>query len=118
MHFLGIREIQRYRDVIKKIENKSCNEEDIAAPVKDAKEEKEKLVRELMGLERRKCEVLGCDCIEERTQNAAVSGSGTEERNRNDRMKVEELLTGAEPWKERIEKFEKMMKSMGQGFLF
>ncbi|KAE9379959.1 hypothetical protein N431DRAFT_361205, partial [Stipitochalara longipes BDJ] len=102
-------EIKRYRNLIEQIGKSSWNEAMRKLSVEDAETRKEKLIQDLMGLERGRCEETGCICIEdEKIENAAVADSGTEKRNRDDRMKVEELLAGREPWKEKMDEFAEM----------
>jgi hypothetical protein len=100
-------EMQRYRDEIGKFENRPWDERIIVVAAKDADEQKEKLVQELIKLRRGRCSVIDCDCIErEKRLNAVMSGVGTQMRNKYDREMVEELLAGSEPWKEEMEEFE------------
>ena len=100
-------EMQRYRDEIGKFENRPWDERILAVAAKDADEQKEKLVQELIKLRRGRCSVIDCDCIErEKRLNAVMCGAGTQMRNKYDREMVEELLAGSEPWKEEMEEFE------------
>jgi hypothetical protein len=101
-------ETQRYRDEISKLDNQPWDEQILAVAAKDADEQKEKLVQELIKLRRGRCSVIDCDCIErENRLNAVMSGVGTQMRNKYDREMVEELLAGSEPWKEEMEEFGK-----------
>jgi len=76
------------------------------------------LIQDLIKLEKARCEEAGCSCIEDEKQtNAVIADSGTEQRNKDDRVKVEELLAGREPWKEKMDEFEEMLKEQNFGFI-
>jgi hypothetical protein len=101
-------EILRLRGEIKKLEKKSPDVKIQAEMSREKAEHLEKLIQDMMSLERKKCEVLGCGCVErEKVGNAIEPGLGTKARNWNDRQKMEEILEGDEPWKEHRAKFDK-----------
>jgi hypothetical protein len=111
-------EIKRYGSLIERMEEPSWDENMRELSIKEAKERKEKLVQDLMKLERGRCDITGCSCVgDEKTANAAASGSGTEARNRADKLKVEELLAGQEPWKEKMDDFAKMLEEDREDFM-
>jgi hypothetical protein len=106
-------EIQRYRDQINKIENKTWDENIHAAFAKLADEEKEKLIQDLIELRRAGCAIRECECIDrEKMQNAVTDGAGTQARNKIDRENVQALLSGEEPWKEEMEEWEERRRSI------
>lgn len=106
-------EIQRYRDQINKIENKTWDENVHAAFAKLADEEKEKLIQDLIELRRAGCAIRECECIDrEKIQNAVTDGAGTQARNKIDRENVQALLAGEEPWKEEMEEWEERRRAV------
>lgn len=67
---------------------------------KDSKIQREKLIEKMVKIQQEKCVATMCRCIErERKDNLLAPGSGTLKRYIADRRKVEEILSGAEPWK-------------------
>jgi hypothetical protein len=101
-------EIIRLREEIKKIGNKSPHVKTEAQMSREREVHLEKLVQDLISLERKKCEAVGCVCVErEKVGNATEPGLGAKTRHLDDRQKIEELLAGDEPWKEHRADFEK-----------
>ena len=83
--------------------------------LKQSEEDHEKLVLEMMALERKRCEEIKCPCVEkERAGNRIAPGLGTTMRNAADRKKVEEILAGGEPWKEEYEQDKKCMDEISR----
>ena len=111
-------EVKQYRTLVERMGQPFWDEAFLRISVRNAVDRKEALIRDLWNLEMAKCESVGCSCIDdEKKANAVMPNSGTEERKKDDRAKVDELLAGREAWKEKMDDFEEMLKGQGFGFM-
>lgn len=79
----------------------------------EAKEQREKLIEEMVALEQMRCEAIKCNCLErEKAMNSVLPDSSTRARHVAVGPRSRKILDGTEPWREAREEMKGFKETM------